>query len=203
MGSPPHFPQLNRLCGVVDSISQPSIALLRRVQVLEILQGGPRIHLQMELVHPYKWPETMVISPLLTGVMGYPRQSVTTRISLSFRWLGFQHLAMEFCISQKPPNTIHGSCNSSWKIKVFFKIQSGSLNRWHIHAYNPPIGSIYHLYTIEIGFLVFFYPSIDSPPQKKVRETGSGGAAKSLIRTKVLKEASCELPPVAGLNTHG
>ena len=60
VGSPPHFPQLNRLCGVVDSISQPSIALLRRVHVLEILQGGPRIHLQMELVHPYKWPETMV-----------------------------------------------------------------------------------------------------------------------------------------------
>ena len=55
---------------------------------------------------------------------------------------------------------------------------------------------------LKLAFLFFFYPSIDSPP-KKVRETGSGGAAKSLIRTKVLKEASCELPPVAGLNTHG
>ena len=120
-----------------------------------------------------------------------------------FRWLGFQHLAMEFCISQKPPNTIHGSCNSSWKIKVFFKIQSGSLNRWHIHAYNPPIGSIYHLYTIEIGFLVFFLPLHWFPPQKRCERPVQVELLSRWYEQRSWRKRVASCHRVAGLNTHG
>ena len=106
---------------------------------------------------------TGVISPLLIGVMGYPHQSVTTRIFLSFRWLGFQHLAMEFCISQKPPNKIHGS----WKIKVFFKIQSGSLNIGGIYMHIIPQLAVYTTYIpLKLAFLFFFTPPLIPPPKR-------------------------------------